>query len=189
MQRRDGAWNDHRFGQPARRPQSVFLDERGFFMMRRGDREVTDLDEIVRIVNRCDVCHMGLAEKGCPYVVPMSFGFSVRNGGITFYFHCASEGRKIDMIRKNPKVCLQFDCGHRLITGDKACDCSTEYESVIASGTAGFVMDREEKVRALTQLMKHYEAGETFDFDRRMVDLVTVIKVPADRISGKRKKP
>ncbi len=156
--------------------------------MRRRDREVKDLNEIVRIVGQCEVCHMGLAEDGRPYVVPLSFGFDVRGDSVTFYFHCASEGRKIDIIKRNPKVCLQFDCGHRLIAADRPCDCSTEYESVIASGAAEFVTDREEKVRALTQLMKHYETGEAFEFDSRMVDLVTVIKVPADQISGKRKK-
>jgi len=156
--------------------------------MRRKDREMGDLNEIVRIIDRCDVCHMGLSEDGRPYVVPLSFGYSVQGNKIAFCFHCASEGRKIEMIRKNPKVCLQFDCGHRLMTGDKACDCTTEYESVIAFGTAELVADRDEKIRALTQLMKHYEKGETFDFDSRMVDLVTVIQVKAEQIGGKRKK-
>jgi nitroimidazol reductase NimA-like FMN-containing flavoprotein (pyridoxamine 5'-phosphate oxidase superfamily) len=156
--------------------------------MRRKDREVKDLTEIIQIIDRCDVCHMGLEENGRPYVIPLSFGFSVRDGGVTFYFHCACEGRKIDILKQNPKVCLQFDCGHRLITGDKACNCSTEYESVIAFGTAELITGREGKVAALTHLMKHYETGETFDFDSRMIEAVAVIKVTAERISGKRKK-
>lgn len=156
--------------------------------MRRKDREVGDLKEIIRIIDRCDVCHMGLAGGGFPYVVPLSFGYDVGESSVAFYFHCASEGRKINVIRENPNVCLQFDCGHRLIAGDRACDCSTEYESVVAFGRAEFVTERDEKIRALTQLMKHYEQGDASDFDSRMVGLVTVIKVTAVQITGKRKK-
>lgn len=157
-------------------------------MMRRKDRKVGDLGEIMGILGRCDVCHFGLADGDIPYVVPMSFGFGTDGDTVTFYFHCASEGRKVDLIRRNPEVCLQFDCGHRLVTGESACDCSTEYESVIAFGTASFVTEQKEKITALTQIMKHYEKGDVFTFDPRMVDLVTVLKVTAEQIEGKRKK-
>lgn len=156
--------------------------------MRRQDREVKDLKEITGILGRCDVCHMGLSDGEFPYVVPMSFGYREREGTVSFYFHCASEGRRIDLLKRNPRVCLQFDCGHRLITGEKACDCSTEYESVIAFGTAEFLTGQNEKCEALTHLMQHYEHGQEFSFDERRVKSVTVFKVTAEQISGKRKK-
>ncbi|OCN00997.1 hypothetical protein A7X67_00220 [Clostridium sp. W14A] len=155
--------------------------------MRRKDREILELNEIIKIIDRCDVCHIGMTDKGLPYVVPMSFGYAVLENRATFYFHCAGEGRKIDLLRKDPRVCLQFDCSHRLITGEKACDCSTEYESAVAFGIAEFITDPAEKTGALTRLMEHYRSGGGFRFDDRIVRQTAVFKVTAEQISGKRK--
>lgn len=151
--------------------------------------DVKDLKEICSIIDRCDVCHIGMADQsGLPYVVPMSFGYNCENNKVTFYLHCASEGQKIDLIKQNPRVCVQMDCSHRLITGEKACDCTTEYESVIAFGTAEFVTDQDEKIAALTYLMRHYQGNREFQFDNKIVQHTTVIKITAEQISGKRKK-
>jgi len=157
--------------------------------MRRNDYDVKDQNEILSIIERCDVCHVGMSgSNGIPYVVPMSFGYNHENGTITFYFHCAGQGQKLDFIKQNPHVCLQMDCAHRLITGEKACDCTTEYESVIADGTAEIVTDPSAKLEALTYLMRHYQGNGTFEFDDKIVQRTTVIKVTAQQISGKRKK-
>lgn len=157
--------------------------------MRRKDREITDPEEIAAVIGRCDVCRVGMADGGLPYVVPMNFGFEAKGGSVTFYLHCAGEGRKIDILKKNPAVCVELDCGHRLISGDTACAYSMEFESVIASGRAEFLTDRREKLGALTRIMSHYaEGAETLPFDERMVDAVSVIRIRAGQISGKRKK-
>ncbi|XOQ43433.1 MAG: Pyridoxamine 5'-phosphate oxidase family protein [Clostridium sp.] len=157
--------------------------------MRRKEYDVKDLKEIISIIDKCDVCHIGMADKnGLPYVVPMSFGYSSENNNITFYLHCAEEGQKIDLIKQNPRVCVQMDCSHRLLTGDKACDCTTEYESVIACGTAEFVTNHDEKIAALTCLMRHYQGNLEFEFDDRIVKHTTVIKITAEQVSGKRRK-
>ena len=156
--------------------------------MRRKDREITDPAEIAAVIGKCDTCRIGMTDGVLPYVVPMNFGFEAKDGSVTFYLHCAGEGRKIDIIKKNPEVCLEFDCGHRLITGDTACAYSMEFESVIASGRAEFLTDRREKLGALARVLSHYAAAETLSFDERMVDAVSVIRIRAEAISGKRKK-
>ena len=38
---------------------------------------------------------------GMPYGLPLSL---VRTDEKTFWFHCATEGRKLDILRANPKV-------------------------------------------------------------------------------------
>ncbi len=78
--------------------------------MRRKDREITGIGEIEVIISHADICRIALTENNMPYIVAMNFGYS---GGEKkrLYFHCATEGRKIDMIRKNSYVCFQMDTG------------------------------------------------------------------------------
>lgn len=156
--------------------------------MRRRDREVTDPDEIAAIIGRCDACRVGFADGGEPYVVPMSFGFDFENGAATFYFHSAGEGRKIDLLKSGPRVCVELDCGHRLTGGGTACAWSTEYESVVAFGKAELLADPDGKLLALTRIMAHYAGGDKPVFDGRMVERVAAFRVRADRITAKRKK-
>lgn len=42
--------------------------------MRQKDREVTELQEIIAIMRRCDVCRLALNDEGYPYIVPLNFG-------------------------------------------------------------------------------------------------------------------
>ena len=68
--------------------------------MRRKDREITDINEIVKIVSDCDVLHLGMSDNGIPYVVPVNFGFTCEGRELTFYVHCATSGKKIDILKK-----------------------------------------------------------------------------------------
>lgn len=159
--------------------------------MRRKDREVTDLTEITKIIEQCDACHVGMTDQdGFPYVVPMSFGYSRDGDTITFYLHSAAEGKKLDLMKMHPQVCLQADCSHRLLpskTEEKACGYSTEFQSVIAFGKAEFVTKPEEKLFALQHLMSHYYPGKEFQFDSSMVEHVAVTKITVQKITGKTK--
>ena len=77
--------------------------------MRKAEREITNFEEIVELIDRCDTVRLGLAVEGTPYVVPLSFGYETRDGKITLYFHGAKEGRKHEMIAKSPRVCVEGD--------------------------------------------------------------------------------
>lgn len=57
--------------------------------MRRHDRQVTDINEIVKILDKSKVVHLGMAGGGEPYVVPMNYGYTLNNGALTLYLHCA----------------------------------------------------------------------------------------------------
>ena len=43
--------------------------------MRRKDREITDIEELLAVVSRCKVCRLAMAENNRPYVVPLNFGY------------------------------------------------------------------------------------------------------------------
>lgn len=152
--------------------------------MRRKDREVTEIQEILRIIDQCQVCRVAMVDDAGPYIVPMNFGCSFESNQLVLYFHCASEGRKIDALRQNPQVCFEMDCEHRLIEGEAPCSFAYSFKSVIGSGRAEFIEEPEEKKAALSLLMRH-QTGRAFDFDDKAASSVTVFKIIAHEFTGK----
>ena len=69
--------------------------------MRRKDREITDFDEMMKIIAKCDTCRLALFDDEFPYIIPLNFGTNIENGQLYLYFHSAKEGTKLDLIRKN----------------------------------------------------------------------------------------
>ena len=152
--------------------------------MRRKDKEITDRGEIEAIIHQSDVCRLAMADEAGPYIVPLNFGFS----DDSLYFHSAHKGRKIDILKKNPRVCFEFDLGVKIISGEKACDWGTYFKSVIGFGKARFVKDIEAKKKALNVIMNHY-AGKSFEYTGTDVDKVAIIRVDIEQMTGKRAEP
>ena len=152
--------------------------------MRRKDREVTDINDLLSIVEECRICHLGLIDDKGMYIVPLNYGYEYINQRLNLYFHSAHVGRKIDAIINNPNVCIEMDCDHRLIEGEKACDYSFGFKSIIGNGKASIVSDYNEKLKGLSLLMKH-ETQREFEFDEKMVNQVSVIKVDVTEFTGK----
>ncbi|MGB8427521.1 MAG: pyridoxamine 5'-phosphate oxidase family protein [Desulfobacterales bacterium] len=148
--------------------------------MRRKDKEVIDRGEVESIIEESLVCRLAMAGEAGPYIVPLSFGFRDN----TLYFHSAAEGRKIDMLRENPRVCFEFDGDTAVRTGVKACDFSMQYKSVIGFGTTVFIDSAAAKREALDIIMGHYADG-AFDYADARVDKIAVFKVEIDTMTGK----
>lgn len=72
--------------------------------MRRQEREVSDPEHLAGILGRAVTAHVAFLDRGEPAVVPLSFGFEVRDGVFHFYFHGAAEGRKAECWRADPRV-------------------------------------------------------------------------------------
>lgn len=90
--------------------------------MRRADREVTNITDILKIVDTAKVLRLGLFDGDFPYIVPMHYGYEFIDNTFTFFIHGAKEGHKLDLIRKNPNVCIELDCDIELVSGeDIAC--------------------------------------------------------------------
>ena len=102
--------------------------------MRRKEREVTDAGEIREILDECKVCRLGLSDEDGIYMVPMNYGYREQDGKLILYFHGAKEGKKVEMIRKDPRAGFEMDCGHGLQEGEKACQYSYYFASVIGTG-------------------------------------------------------
>ena len=150
--------------------------------MRRKEREVTDRAKIIEIIESCDVCRLGMVDDFGAYIVPMNFGFD-DNGGLTLYFHCAGEGKKLDLLRKNPRASFEMDSKHKLVEGAKACAYSYLYSSVMGRGIVSFV-EGDEKLNALGLIMSHYGVSNR-DFDPRALEKVTVLALKVTEMSAK----
>lgn len=90
--------------------------------MRRADREVTDVDGMIDIIDHCKVCHIALMDGEWPYIVAMNFAYSYENDQLVIYLHSAKEGKKLDLLRKDDHVCFEMDYDHEMIPG-KVCLC------------------------------------------------------------------
>ena len=154
--------------------------------MRRSDREITDFDEIVEIIKKCDVCRLALHDEEYPYILPLNFGMRIEDGKIVLYFHGANEGKKYALIEKNNKVSFEMDCGHRLVMDDEKMSCTMEYESVIGQGIIEKVSD-EQKYDALMVLMRQYHQ-EDFPFNQNIMPQTTVLKLTVNSYTAKHRK-
>ncbi len=152
--------------------------------MRRKDREITDLQEIENIIAKARYMHLGMFDGQYPYVVPLHYGYRIKEGSILFYAHCAKEGHKLDCLRKNNCVFVEIDCGESLKIVDEPCRCGALYASVMGQGKAVEVEDSREKCTALEALMKT-QTGKECKIDSRMAESVAVIKIEVGNFSAK----
>ena len=99
--------------------------------MRRSDRELKDMADIVAIAKRETVCTVAFHDESCPYLIPLNCGAEVEDGKLVLYFHGAKEGTKIDKIRENPQVsyCI-YGKNSLKIDYDAACKSTTSFESI-----------------------------------------------------------
>lgn len=153
--------------------------------MRRKDREVTDIAVVEDILKRAAVVHLGMAEGGKPYVVPMHYGYTFQDGVLILYMHGAHTGKKYDIIRENPNVFIEIDADMELISGDGIpCEYGASYASVMGEGVASILEDVEEKKQGLKILMKT-QTGQDFEFTEAMCNTVQVIKIEVPVWSAK----
>ena len=156
--------------------------------MRRQDREVTDSMKIADIISRCACCRIGFYDDGEIYIVPLNFGHEIKDDSYVFYFHGASEGRKIDLIRKNPKVGFEMDTDHAVYSHNEsevACGYTARFQSIIGNGIVSIVSETEEKKLGLSLIMEHNTGKREWKFDEKMVEAVTVFKLEVTKISCK----
>lgn len=145
---------------------------------------ITEPQEIQRILNTAKVLHVGLALDNEPYVLPMNYGHRLEDGKLTLYLHSAVQGRKLDIIRANPKVSFSIDCDRMPFEGRVPCQYGLVYSSIMGRGTAVIVEDVEEKKQAMSLLMKT-QTGKDFTFDDRLVSIVAVIRIDVEEYTAK----
>lgn len=148
--------------------------------MRRQEREVKDSLVLEDIIKKSMVCRVAFHGDEFPYVLPMNFGYKDN----ALYFHCAKEGKKIDLIRQNNKVAFEITQDSKLVTGEASCQWTTEYRSVFGTGIVEILTDNEEKIKGLDVLMQHHGKMDN-SYVPKLLDRLTVLKLNISSWSGK----
>ena len=146
-------------------------------------RMTYDKREIKEIIDRCEACFIGMVDPdGLPYVLP--FNFAYEEGHI--YLHSDKIGRKMDVLKANPNVCVAFSTDHKLYFRHEtvACSYGMDYRSVLAFGKVEFINDYDEKVRVMNLIMEKY-TGKTFSYNKPAIDNVEIYRVAISKIEGK----
>ena len=152
--------------------------------MTKRELQITDPLLIREILDKGKVLHLGLAVDNEPYVVPMNYGYTMEDGKLTLYLHSALRGKKLDMIRANSRVFFEIDCDLLPFEGQLPCQYGLSYSSLMGRGTARIIEDAEEKMQAMTALMKTQTAKD-FTFNDRLVSIVAVIRIDVAEYTAK----
>jgi uncharacterized protein len=144
-------------------------------------RIITDIKEIENIISKTRVIFVGMSVNDEPYVLPFNFGYKDR----TFYIHGAPEGKKIDYLKANSRVCISLEIESELFVRHEtmACSYSMTYTSIVAFGKAEFIDDYDKKVDAMNLVMNQYTSKD-FKYSKPSIDGIAVIKIVCDEITG-----
>jgi nitroimidazol reductase NimA-like FMN-containing flavoprotein (pyridoxamine 5'-phosphate oxidase superfamily) len=155
--------------------------------MRRKDREIKNKNELIEIFEKADVCRIAINSEIAPYIVPLNFGYKWKDK-IEIYFHCALEGRKIELLAKNNIVGFEIDIDHELIKSEKACNWGMKYKSIIGIGKIIEIIDYHEKKEAFNQIMRHYGSKkDKIEYDEIIFNKTQILKLIVKEMTGKRK--
>lgn len=156
--------------------------------MRRADRAVTDRPAHEAILQEAQVCHLALSGPAGPYVVPLNYGWEWPDDQPILWFHGASEGLKLELLRGAPRVVVSLVTGTELVVGSSSAQYSMRYRSLLGRGTLVEVTDEAGKIRGLDCLMAHYAPGQDFSHPAEAVKVTTVLRLVLDEFHAKERK-
>ena len=141
--------------------------------MRRSEKEIQNEDEILEILEAGLICRLALCDGDVPYIVPMNYGYAKG----CLFFHSASAGTKIDILRRNSQACFEIEVDTEVSEGEAACHWGMKYRSVIGFGKLEEVADSAEKREGLSAIMKQVSASSEWGFPDPAVEKVLVLKM------------
>ena len=138
--------------------------------MRRKDREITDFNIMISIIDECDIIRIGLADGEFPYIVPVNFAYTVdENQQIKFYIHGAMAGRKYKLMQKNQKCSFELDIPLEMDCIYEKKDVTMRYKSVMGTAEIRF-LNGEEKQSAIDNIiMNRYDETRNFEYNKSVV--------------------
>lgn len=155
--------------------------------MRRKEREITDINGIEEILLLCKTCRVAMVDRGEAYLVPLSFGYRIFDGGVLeLYFHSAREGRKIDALQKRSRVCFEISYEGEPVFSETPCNSGYYFACVLGFGEAVFIEDEDKKREALSFIFER-QTGRDVKFTAEQVKNVCVFKIVSKEFTGKRR--
>ena len=149
--------------------------------MRRKDREITNRGEIDAIIHAGRVMRLALADNNVPFVVPLCYAYD----GASLFFHSATAGTKIEILKRNPVVCFEVSLDHEVVKGESACAFGMRHRTVIGHGRAAFVEDEVEKVKALNRIVARFGAAAT-GYPPENMARTLIVRIGIESVKGKK---
>lgn len=151
--------------------------------IRREDRRLDDATAKSLLIKGEYGILSTLDRNNQPYGIPVNYVVMEES----IFFHCATEGHKLENITANKRVSFCV-VGKTELIPEKF---STRYECVIVSGDADIIEDGVQKKNALRAMVNkyapdHMTSGE--NYIDKLMDQTAVVRVSIDHLSGKARK-
>jgi len=152
--------------------------------MRRKEKAIIDHNEIKKILQQTKYITIAMCDKNEPYLITLTHGYEPENNII--YFHCASEGKKIDILKENNIVWGQALIDKGYVKGK----CDHLWATVMFHGTISFIIDENEKRHALEVMIKQLEQNPEQVMKKQITEKslkrVNIGRIDIDYMSGKK---
>ncbi len=149
--------------------------------MRKASQEIKDKEVLEEILKGAVICRLAMMDGDLPYMLPFNYGY--RDNCI--YIHSAPEGRKIELLKTNNRVCFEMEHAVRIIQKEKACGWATLYRSVVGYGTVEILSDEKSKQLGLEVIMAQHGAPDLVQFDPKNKSRMVILKLTITSITGK----
>lgn len=149
--------------------------------MRKAERACNDNDFLAEVLGKCDELYLAFNTGDFPYIIPVNFVHS----GKALYFHCATEGLKLDLLRQDSRVA--FSCATDVVIDVKKS--TTYYRSVCGKGHAVLVEDAQEKNQALHLIAQRYASLCPHPTPPSMLERVALVRIDITELTGKSNLP
>jgi nitroimidazol reductase NimA-like FMN-containing flavoprotein (pyridoxamine 5'-phosphate oxidase superfamily) len=149
--------------------------------MRKANQEIRDESVIEEILAGARICRIAMMDGERPYILPFNYGYRDR----CIYIHSAPEGKKIELLKRDNRVCFEIEHTVRIIKDEKACNWSTLYRSLVGYGTVEIITDPVGKQQGLEILMAQHGAPGRTDFDRKSMNRMVILKLTITSVTGK----
>lgn len=154
--------------------------------MRRNDRRITEKEEMALILKKADACRIAFAIDNVPYIVCMNYGYEWEGLYPVLYFHCAREGKKLEMMKTNPYVCFQLDTDHELHYIHEKTSCTMYYASIVGMGYLEPVTDDRERKKGLDHIMSHHDRPIPEEYPESSINRTAVLRLRVVELTAKK---
>ena len=154
--------------------------------IRRKEKAIESEEEMISILEKSKYITIAMCEDNTPYLVTLSHGYD-REGNCIF-FHCAREGKKVDILTENSNIWGQAIIDHGYAEG--ACD--HLYATTQFKGKVSFIEDMKEKEHALRIMINSLEPNPEQVLEEKIteksVQRVRIGRIDIEFMSGKKSK-
>ena len=152
--------------------------------IRRKEKEITDENEMLAVILNAKYIIIAMCKENVPYLATLSHGYDRDKNCI--YFHCAGEGKKIDILREHNIVWGQALMDKGYVQGS----CDHLYATTQFMGRVTFIDDIEEKRHALEIMIKALENDPKKVMESQLtvesVKGVQIGRIDVEYMSGKK---